>query len=562
MLRVLRAFAWLRWRVFMNSIERTGARDTVERLSLAVEQLGPIVAAVTLIPAVLLLAAAATYGGYRLATGFASNIPFEILRYLMLAACGLAVIGPIVMPINERPNAVRLLLLPIPRRTLYVAQAAGAIADPWVLLILPVVIFLAVGLAIGGAVVAALQALVAGLLFALALVGLSTLTTSIVNLVVRDRRRGELIGLLFILILPLVSMLPGLLQIQRGSLEHRRAMRQERKLPDWTQEVGSALFDAVPSELYVRAMRKAVEVGPLASAGSTLGLAGCVFILHGLGLLTFTRLLNSPASMGLRRAGGRAETWGMRIPGLSSGASAVALAQIRLTMRTPRGRSILISPFLVFLVFTVLVKRSGGMDIGALAITNGLGLATFGCAICLLSILPFSMNQFAIDGAGLTLELLSPLADAEILTGKMAGIGLMAIVPSCLCLLIAFVLFPTGPPALWISVPIGLLATYLLVAPVAALLSALFPRAVDLNSIGRGSNAHGAAGFVGLLAFVLASLPSVGLTLTAVGILRNPALAPVLLVAWCAFAFAIGRLLFIPVRRVFAGRRENLGLVV
>jgi hypothetical protein len=172
------------------------------------------------------------------------------------------------------------------------------------------------------------------------------------------------------------------------------------------------------------------------------------------------------------------------------------------------------------------------------------------------------MNQFAIDGAGLTLELLSPLADAEILTGKMAGIGLMSIVPSCLCLLIAFVLFPTGPPALWISVPIGLLATYLLVAPVAALLSALFPRAVDLNSIGRGSNAHGAAGFVGLLAFVLASLPSVGLTLTAVGILRNPALAPVLLVAWCAFAFAIGRLLFIPVRRVFAGRRENLGLVV
>jgi hypothetical protein len=562
MLRVLRAFAWMRWRVFVNSIERTSARDTVERFSLAVEQLGPIIAAVTLIPATLLLAAGATYGGYRLAIGVTGNLPFEILRYVMLGVTGLAIIGPIAMPINERPNAVRLLLLPIPRHTLYVAQAAGAVADPWVLLTLPVVFCLALGLALGGAVIAALQALVAGILFALVLVGLSTLTTSVVHLVVRDRRRGELIGLLFILIIPLLSMLPGLLQIQRGSAEHRRATRHERQLPEWAQGIGSTLFEAVPSELYVRATRQAVEVEALGSARTALGLAACALVLHGLGLLTFTRLLDSPASMGPRRASGRAASWGLRIPGLSAGASAVALAQFRLTVRTPRGRSLLISPFLVFTVFTVLLKRSGGMDIGALAITSGQGLATFGCAICLLSILPFSMNQFAIDGAGLTLELLSPLADAELLMGKMAGIGLIAIAPSCLCLLIAFVLFPAGPLALWISIPLALVATYFLVAPVAALMSALFPRAVDLNSIGRGSNAHGAAGFVGLLAFVLAGLPGALLTLAAVGILHNPALAPVLLAGWCAIAFAICRLLFIPVRRVFASRRENLGMIV
>ena len=44
MLRILRAFAWMRWRVLLNSLERTGARDTLERFSLAIEQLGPIVA--------------------------------------------------------------------------------------------------------------------------------------------------------------------------------------------------------------------------------------------------------------------------------------------------------------------------------------------------------------------------------------------------------------------------------------------------------------------------------------------------------------------------------------
>ena len=44
MLRTLRAFAWMRWRVLVNSLERTGARDRLERFSLAVDQLGPIIA--------------------------------------------------------------------------------------------------------------------------------------------------------------------------------------------------------------------------------------------------------------------------------------------------------------------------------------------------------------------------------------------------------------------------------------------------------------------------------------------------------------------------------------
>jgi hypothetical protein len=563
MLRVLRAFAWMRWRVFINSLERTGSRDTVERLSLAIEQLGPIVAAVTLIPATLMLSAGAMYAGYRLAVNQPISLVFEILRFATLGAMGLSIVGPIVMPINERPNAVRLLLLPIPRSTLYVGQAAGALSDPWVLLSLPIVLFLAVGLAAGGAVIAAAQTLVAGILFVMTLVGLSTLTTSAFSLVVRDRRRGELLGLLFILIIPIISMLPGLLQIQRDSHERRSAgVRHERPMPEWMHGAATAVFGALPSELYVGATRTAVNSENAASAGSTAGLTAYVLALHGLALLAFTRLLDSPASMGLRRSGGRGETWGLRIPGLSPGASAVAIAQLRLAARTPRGRSLLLSPLLVFVVLAVLMQRSGGMDIGALPVASGQGLATFGSAICLLSILPFSMNQFAIDGAGLTLELLSPLSDSDILTGKMAGIGLIVVVPATLCLLIAFALFPGGAIALWLSIPLGLAATYLLVAPAAALISAVFPRAVDLNSYGRGSNAHGAAGFLGLLTFVAAGLPTIGLTLAAATILRNPALTPVLLLVWCAIAFGIGRLLLIPVRRVFARRRENLGMIV
>ena len=61
MLRILRAFAWLRWRVLVNSLERTGARDTVERFSLAIEQLGPLIALALLIPSALGLAALSAF---------------------------------------------------------------------------------------------------------------------------------------------------------------------------------------------------------------------------------------------------------------------------------------------------------------------------------------------------------------------------------------------------------------------------------------------------------------------------------------------------------------------
>ena len=48
--RIFRAFLWMRWRVLVNSLERTGARDTLERFSVAIGKLGPIMAMVLLDP--------------------------------------------------------------------------------------------------------------------------------------------------------------------------------------------------------------------------------------------------------------------------------------------------------------------------------------------------------------------------------------------------------------------------------------------------------------------------------------------------------------------------------
>jgi hypothetical protein len=285
--------------------------------------------------------------------------------------------------------------------------------------------------------------------------------------------------------------------------------------------------------------------------------------MHALGMVAFRRVLDSPGTTGARRSAPMRAAWGMRLPGLSPGSSAVALAQLRLALRTPRGRSILLSPLAMFALFGVMMYRgSGRMDFGPFRFGNGLGLATFTSAMCLLSILPIAMNQFAVDKAGLTMALLSPLTDRELLAGKAAGNALISLPPTLVCIGAALLLFPGGSPALWLTLVLALISVYLIVAPLAAMCSASFPRSVDMNSIGRGSNAHGAAGLIGLMSFAGSAVPPVLLTLLAIEVLDRANLAPVLLAAWCVIAYGIGQLLFIPARRVFAARRENLAMLV
>jgi hypothetical protein len=561
MLRILRAFAWMRWRVFVNSLERTGARDRLERFSLAIEQIGPIIAAVLTIPSMVALAGLGAAGGYLLATESGRSLLLEIVRYLLLAATGLSLVGPLLMPSADRTNAIRLLLLPIPRSTLYLSQVAAAVVDLWVLLAVPLVICIPLGLAAGGAFVSALLALAGGVLFVAILAGLTALSTTVTKLLVRDRRRSELIALAFIVILPVVGMLPGLLDASRRSHETGKRSRSAPP-PQWVQTTAARAAGIVPSELYLRTTGFEVDDRKPSAARPLLALLATAVLLNGGGLFLFGKLLDSPGTTGVRRARGGAEVWGRTLPLLSPGASAVALAQLRLALRSSRGRSTLLSPVFVFLVFAILVRRAGAMEFGFTSIEGGLSVATFGGFMSLLATLPILMNQFAVDGAGLTLVLLSPLTDRELLTGKAAGNALIAFGPMMFCLLAAAAVFRTGSPAMWISIPLALGATYAVAAPLAAIFSAVFPRAVDMNSIGGRSNAHGLAGLLGLLSFAIGAAPSALVLLLATSVLRRPALTPLLLLVWCGVALVVSRLLFVPAERIFRERRENLALVV
>ena len=564
MFRTLRAFAWLRWRMLINSLEGTGTRDTLERFSVAIEKIGPIMAGVLLVPSGIALSALGAAAGFALARDESHASLFSLVRFILLAAPILSIVGPLLLPAADRTNPVRLLLLPISRRTLYVAQSASALGDLWVVLTLALVGFVPLGLAAGGAPAAALFALVCGVLLMAVIVGLSSLVTSLLHLVVRDRRRGELLALIFILVIPIASILPGLLpgeRRQRPRADGAPPAVQRLTAPSWVKTAARRGFALYPTELYTTATRTSARGDLLPAAGPLAALAFTGVLLHGVSMFAFARVLDSPGSSQTRRTLPMRAAWGWTLPGLSPGASAVALAHLRLALRTPRGRSIMLSPPMVFVLGYFMSRTM--MEFGPFGVfQSGLGLASFTSFISLISILPIAMNQFGIDNAGVTKALLSPLTDRDYLAGKAVGNALIAGPPALACVLAAFITFPGGSAASWLAIPIALTSIFLFVAPIAAILSAIFPRAVDLNSIGRGSNAHGLAGLLGLLAFLAAGAPCLLIVMTASRWLHRPALAPVLLLGWCAVAVGANLLLFGLARTIFARRRENLSMLL
>ncbi|HMC76117.1 MAG TPA: hypothetical protein VKH34_03260 [Vicinamibacterales bacterium] len=554
--RIFRAFFWMRWRVLVNSLERTGSRDTIERFSVAAGKLGPIMTMILLVPSAIAMFVLGIVAGFGIATD-GMSLPMEVLRYLTLLGIALTVLGPIVLPTRDGGSVARLLLLPIPRTALYMAQVAGALADPWTALMTANLLGVVIGMAVGLSAIGTLVALAAGAAFLLFLLGLASLASSVIHLLLRDRRRGDLVMLVLVLIIPIVAIAPQFF-FQEQRLATRKMTRAERQArpPTRTEQVALRLLPYVPSEMYYRAAKHAT-----APADAALPLAGLAVVALGVqlaGYAAYRRVLDMPQNQAIRRAGSFGGLWNRVIPGLSPAASAIAFTQLRLALRSPRGRATIGSPLLMPLVLAGLGYNRGGLPIPGLQGHYGLALAAMGCFAALLGLIPLSMNQFAIDKAGFTRYMLSPFGVDDLVLGKAVGNALIAAGPIVFCFLLPPMILPGGRLALWVALALALVATFVLMAPAAAALSAVFPKAVDLGSIGNASNAHQGATLLGMLVFVLSAAPSGLLAFLAIGWLRRPELAPLFMLAWCALAFAVSYLLFIPVRRLVASRFETL----
>jgi hypothetical protein len=125
----------------------------------------------------------------------------------------------------------------------------------------------------------------------------------------------------------------------------------------------------------------------------------------------------------------------------------------------------------------------------------------------------------------------------------------------------AWIVAPGGSPWLWIAVLLGAAATYLLVAPIAALLSACLPVQADLSKTGSGGNPHGLTLLAGTVLVILLAGPP-GLVIALVGHrLARPGLAALSVAAWVVLAALVAGPTLGLAARAVGPRRENLALV-
>jgi hypothetical protein len=566
MIRSLRAFVWLRWRLVLNSVRGGRRRDTLEQISRVLSMALPFIIVALAFGSVVAIAVVGFISGRALAAGaIRPDTALSVARGVLVALTVALVIFSVTSPIQgSLTQYTRLLLLPISRRTLHIVEVSASLVDPWIAFLAPGLLLFAVGLSVGGAAVAGAWAALAAVLFLGLLAAMAALIGFLVAWLLRDRRRSEWFTLVFVIGMSAVAFVP-LMMAERSAQDRREARRNgqprasrsvqafDHSLPVWTR--------AVPSELYARAVRSGLEGRHAAAMIAVAGLAAEAALLFAASSVVHGRLIGSTTVSGRRRRGEIVPVSAIRLPGLSEAVSAVAVAQARTAMRSVRGRLLVFmsGPTLALLVF--FFRRFDDVTVFRRLGEYGFVLAGVSMIMAILSAQSFTMNLFGSDKAGLTLQFLSPVSDAELARGKILGVGAVLAAAAALAVVSAVVVAPGGSVGLWIAAILGTAAVYLMISPVAVWMSALFPVASDLNRAGQGGNPHGLAAFAGIVALALAGGLTTGLFWTVTWGFSRPDLTLPAMAVWLAVVAAVAHRLVVLASRAISLRRENLAMV-
>jgi len=564
-MRFLRAFAWLRWRILLNGLKGSKRRDALERISRYGGLIAPAFLVVPFGVAAVLLGYLALYAGRNL--GLENAEPRVVLLVARLVLFVVLVL-PILVPLGRathtsRSGTSRLLILPIPRAALHLAEAVAGLADPWLGFVVPALLLFPAGLVAAGRGGDALVAGSAAIGLLVAIASLSALASSTAEWVMRDRRRGEVFTLLLVFAFSILWLLP--LFFASSSEDRLKAERQDRPRSQTIAEFDSRLpawSRAIPSELYARSIQEQID-GNAQRAGLLVGL----LLVEGAALFALSsavhrKVLETSSNERSRRSSARVRLGLERWPGLTPAATAVAAVHARNALRSVRGRLAILLPGPLFAGLSLLARRiPDEIPFGELMGTRGYALFGFQCFFALYAQQAFHLNQFASDRNGLFLHFLSPISDRDLLRGKAVGGGVIYATSIGLCFVCAWLVAPGGPTLAWLSVLLAALATYALLAPVAAILSSLFPRTADLGKTGSGGNPHGLSVLAGTFVIpLLTTVPALAL-----GIVQErfgrPVLALAIIAAWTLLAAATAFPMLHLVERLVASRRENLALV-
>lgn len=579
--RLLRAVVWLRWRILANSLG-TGRRRTLgDQVRAWTEVALKVVLALVFAAAALGLAAAAVLAGPSLlAGGQARGIALVAVRVVL----GLVLVSLLVFSVFQAARsggtrASRLLLLPVSRGRLHSLQLGAALGDPWVLVVVPGLLVLTGGIAVLRPAGAA-PLLLAALLLLAVLATLSSVVSGAVQLLLRERRRAEWVTLAVFVAWMGLAVLPAAFQEQlheddatapppaaASETSGAESPTAPGEATDAEREVRLARragtfpgpLRPLPSEAFALTLARASESSPAAWQG--VGILGLeLLLLYAASAALFRRLLADPeGGSSTRREAGRPLP-ALSVPGLGPTATAVAWALVRAVWRTLQGRLALVMPGLVLPVFAVIFRpqlASGEATAFAAPL-----LALAAVALALLGQQAVLLNQYAIDGSGLSLELLAPVPARDLVLGKSVGGALLYLAALLPALAVVAAFHQRAPLLLWPAAVCAALATYALFAPLATWVSALLPKPVDLAKIGKEGQAHQGAALLGMASLGLVLGPAAVVGLTALAVWESPAL---LLAAEAGLA-AVCWLVAIPLLHLAAGyldqRREALFLTV
>jgi hypothetical protein len=565
---MLWTLAWLRGRLFWNAFKGSKRRDRLERLARFGAVLAPILIVVPFAIAAVALSVLGFIGGRRIGLGTIDpGGALLVARGALLLMLAL----PILIPLGRASHgatsgSARFLLLPIPRSTLHIVESLSALADPWIAFVVPGLIALPLGLVSAGRPIAALVSLGAGAVFLATTLSLASLTSFLADWLMRDRRRGEVFTLVFVLFISCAGILPasfadGLKHEKRARAESGERLEPafsvvefDAGLPAWSQ--------ALPSEMYARAVRTEVEGSSWRSLLLVAALLAEAGMLFHLSSLVHRKILTMTGSGRPKRRSNPIRSGTGTWPFLSPTVSAVATVHARNAMRSVRGRLAVFLPGPLLAVLAILGRKMPGeVPFGQMMAEQNHVLLAFGCLFSLYSLQAFHLNQFASDRAGLTLNFLSPISDRDLVKGKALGGALIYAAAVGLCLVCTAFASASPPTLAWVSVLLAATATYALLAPVAAALSATLPRTADLSKTGPAGNPHGLAVLFGTFGTMILSAPPALALAIVQDRMNQPRAAAALLALWAGLSLVVAAMLLGPVARIVAERRENLGLV-
>ena len=152
MIRSLRAFMWLRWRLLVNVIRGSERRDTLERVSRTLAVMAPILLLVMSFGSLVAISILGFVGGRATASGLLDPVAVVfVVRVILGVLFALVLLMTVLAPMQTMMSSYnRLLLLPIPRASLHLVEVVANLTDPWITVVVPGLFTFAIGLTVGG----------------------------------------------------------------------------------------------------------------------------------------------------------------------------------------------------------------------------------------------------------------------------------------------------------------------------------------------------------------------------------------------------------------------------